>query len=145
MANGKPGAPKGNRNGARSKRWIQCLERALKAEHDVYLSRLSGEVDPETGKPLKDRHHNIKGADLLYRAMVRMLVAAAEGDGKAMLELANRLDGKALQQVEVTADEAGADALVRAEERLRRITQGAVTMLDSDTPDGPDEDPAWLQ
>ena len=72
------GAPKGNQN-ARRKPWADALRRAL--------ARNGGSIDSGL--------NNI--AD-------QVIVAALNGDQWAIKELAERLDGKAAQSVDVTSD-----------------------------------------
>ena len=91
MANGKPGAPFGNKNPVKAKPWREALDRAIK----------------------KDR-----GA--LDRLARRIIKAAEEGDMSAMKEIADRLDGKPQQSVEMTFAASIAEQFERAEQRRRQ-------------------------
>lgn len=73
------GAPKGNKNGAKAKRWEEALRRAL--------SRLGGSVD--------------LGLDPIADTVVK---AAGEGDLEAIREIACRLDGKPTEHVHIEQD-----------------------------------------
>jgi len=73
------GAPLGNTNGAKAKRWQKALERAL--------ARKYGEVD--------------EGLTVIAAQVVN---SAAEGDRDAWKEIGDRLDGKPAQTVQGDAD-----------------------------------------
>lgn len=75
MANGKPGAPVGNRNGAKNKPWEAALTR-----------------------------HALQNPEKLARLAEKIFAMALDGDVQAMKELGDRLDGKALQRAEITGD-----------------------------------------
>lgn len=76
MANGKPGAPKGNRNAAGSRKdWQDAIRRVLG----------------------KDRGS-------LERCAKALVKAAEEGDIAALREIGDRLDGKPKQELDVQAD-----------------------------------------
>lgn len=86
MANGKPGAPIGNKNGSKNKPWTRALERAS--------------------------HQN---PDAMRRIAEKVLKMAEEGDIAAIKELGDRLDGKPSQDhnvagavtVQITPTDAG--------------------------------------
>jgi hypothetical protein len=71
MADGKPGAPLGNKNNTKNKLWDDALRRA---------------ITQDDGKRLR-------------RAAETLLDKAAEGEAWAVRELADRLDGKATQAI----------------------------------------------
>lgn len=75
------GAPLGNQNGAKAKRWQKALERALARFGDA------GEVD--------------KGLDGIADKVV---AAAHAGDVTAWKEIGDRMDGKPAQAVTVSGD-----------------------------------------
>jgi len=72
------GAPLGNRNAAKGKRWESALTKALARYSD-------------------DR---IKAGEALDKIALEVVRKALGGDTQAITEIANRLDGKALQPVE---------------------------------------------
>lgn len=71
MADGKPGAPIGNKNATKNKAWDEALRRA---------------IVQDDGKRLR-------------AAAEKLLDKAAEGEMFAIKELADRLDGKAAQTI----------------------------------------------
>ncbi len=73
------GAPLGNTNGEHDKPWQRALKRAL--------ARSQGEFD--------------KGLNLIAD---RVVAAAQEGDRDAWKEIAERLDGKAPQGIQLSGD-----------------------------------------
>lgn len=79
MANGKGGAPLGNTNGARAKLFSMALRRLI--AHDA--------ADLPEGKRR------------ITRAAAKLLNTAANGEEWAIKELANRIDGKSIQGVEL--------------------------------------------
>lgn len=79
MANGKVGAPVGNQNGIKNRPWAESLKRAL-------ARAANGTVD--------------KGLDKIADQVVS---AAMGGEKDAWQEIANRLDGKPTQQLDVEA------------------------------------------
>lgn len=88
-------APLGNKNGAKAKIWEQAIKRAL-------ARRVSGTID--------------KGLDELADKLVEQ---AANGDQWALLEVGNRMDGKAAQAVMIDGD--GEGGPVRFERIVREI------------------------
>lgn len=76
-------APKGNQNAAKGKLWNDALRKAL-AQEDGRRLRLAAE---------------------------QLLDKAADGEPWAIKELADRLDGKAFQSVELSGEEGGAIVL----------------------------------
>jgi len=70
------GAPVGNTNGAKAKRWQKAIERAL--------ARSGGDIDAGLN-PIADR----------------LIAAATAGDKDAIREIGDRLDGKPKQSVDV--------------------------------------------
>lgn len=80
MANGKAGAPQGNQNARKGKPFLAMLHKIL--------------TDDEMNKPEKQRR--------LWQAGQQLLTLAAAGEEWAVKELANRLDGKAIQGVELS-------------------------------------------
>lgn len=85
MTTGKRGAPLGNTNGTRSKLFSQALRKLI--AHDEALL-------PE-------------GKRRIIRAAASLMNNAAKGEEWAIKELANRLDGKAVQGVEVAGPDGG--------------------------------------
>lgn len=75
------GAPQGNHNAAKGKRWQKALEKAL--------ARI-GEGDMDVG---------------LSKIADKVIAAAFEGDKDAWKDIADRLDGKAAQSVTLSGDE----------------------------------------
>ncbi len=77
MANGVAGAPVGNNNGGKGKRWANALERALA--------------------------HKYKTAENGLLEMAKIVIeAAASGEREALQEIANRMDGKPHQSSDMT-------------------------------------------
>jgi hypothetical protein len=76
------GAPIGNQNKVKGKKWQDALKRALSRK----------------GESLS------KGLDLVADQVV---IAAINGDQWAIKEIGERMDGKAAQQQIITGDEAG--------------------------------------
>ena len=74
------GAPIGNKNGAKAKRWQKALERAL--------ARAGGDVDGGLDKV----------AD-------QVAAAAMAGDQAAWKEIGDRMDGKPMQQIQHSGDD----------------------------------------
>ena len=72
---------------------------------------------------------------------INKLLAAAGGDLDAMKELANRLDGRTTQAVELDMQDTTATRMMAAEERLRKMRNGVspAKVIDEE------EDPEWLQ
>lgn len=75
------GAPVGNKNAIKAKRWSQAIERALSARSRV------------------------EQVDALDALAEKLLAKCDEGDLGALKELGDRLDGKAAQSVTVGGDE----------------------------------------
>lgn len=73
------GAPVGNLNAAKEKKWYEALDRAIKQDE---------------GKRLR-------------AAAEKLLDLAAEGESWAVKELGDRLDGKPKQQTEISGPEGG--------------------------------------
>lgn len=94
------GAPKGNRNAAKSKPWEQALKLAL--------SRAGGDIQ--------------KGLSTIADHVVK---AAQGGDMSAISELANRLDGKPAQSIDVTGDLTVRDAAELSDAELAVIASGS--------------------
>lgn len=83
MADGKAGPPLGNQNAAKSKPFLAMLNKIL--------------TDETLNKPEQQRR--------LWKAGNKLLDLAAKGEEWAVKELANRLDGKPKQQVELSDPE----------------------------------------
>lgn len=83
MANGKAGPPLGNQNNRKGKPFLAMLNRLL--------------TEDDLTKP--------EGKRRLMRAGNQLLNLAAAGEEWAIKELANRLDGKAVQGVELTGED----------------------------------------
>lgn len=81
------GAPIGNQNALKNKPWRDALDRAL-AQDD--------------GKRLRD-------------AAEKLLSAAANGEPWAVKEIADRLDGKPMQQTEISGPDGGPVSVSRIE------------------------------
>lgn len=90
MANGKAGAPFGNKNGARAKVWRDAINRAL----------------------AKATPANIARVDELAETLVSL---AAQGDMAALKEIGDRLDGKPAQSMQVSGEDGGPVQLQRIE------------------------------
>lgn len=71
------GAPLGNQNAVKAKKWAAAIERAL------------------------DRRSKAEGVQALDALAEKLLVACDEGDLAALKELGDRLDGKPAQSVAV--------------------------------------------
>lgn len=80
MANGKVGAPAGNKNGIKRRPWTHAIENALEAYN--------------------------KGNGKALDQLAKKIVAAAieDMDWNAINEIANRLEGKPKQQTEITGE-----------------------------------------
>jgi hypothetical protein len=79
------GAPVGNRNAAKAKRWQDALNKAL--------ARYKSE-DVETGQALDKIAENV-------------VIKALSGDKDSIAEIGNRLDGKPAQALTVSGDDEG--------------------------------------
>jgi hypothetical protein len=79
----KPGAPLGNQNALKGKRWSDAIDRAL-------AKRCKGD--------------GIKALDDLAE---KLLLKAEEGDMSALKELGDRIEGKPQQQVALDAKHSG--------------------------------------
>jgi len=108
-------APKGNRNAVKGAPWRDAIDRAMKRVNKVLLT-------DETGQQVRK---DLTGRQLMDIAVLKLLVAAAEGDLEAIKELANRLDGRPGQRVEVAVDNTATERMLEAEERLRRMGAGS--------------------
>jgi len=86
MANGKAGAPKGNKNTFKGNEWSKSLKRAM--------SRLSASEGDE-------RVSWRRGLD---RAAEKVVKAACNGEKDAWMEIANRIEGKPRQGVDLDAN-----------------------------------------
>lgn len=82
MANGKAGAPKGNKNGTKGSEWANALKRAM-----------ARKVNSTTFRD---------GLDQVADKVVAQ--AIDEGDFKAWQEIGNRMDGRPGQAVMITGD-----------------------------------------
>jgi hypothetical protein len=78
MANGKPGAPKGNKNNAKGKLWSDALR-----------LELAGNVN----------------AKKLRKIAQKVIEMATEGDMQAIREIGDRLEGKPSQSIDMTVTE----------------------------------------
>jgi hypothetical protein len=76
-------APTGNRNAAKGKRWHDALHKALARYADKNLK--------------------IKAGEALDRIAAVVVENAIKGDRDSITEIANRLDGKPMQPVEMDA------------------------------------------
>ena len=74
MADGKPGAPFGNRNHTKGKPWTEALNRALAQFEDLTL--------------------NVKAGEALHRLAWETVKSALEGCKDARREIAERQEGK---------------------------------------------------
>ncbi len=77
------GAPIGNQNAAKGRKWYQALLNAL----ETYESS------------------RVKAGQALNEIAKNVVAAAVDGDPAAITELANRLDGKAAQSISVGGQE----------------------------------------
>ena len=109
---GTRGGQPGNRNAVKNRPWREALDRAIKRG----------------------------GRDLLDQAANKRLWAAGEGDLDAIKELANRLDGRPQQAVDMTIDDGIGARMQAAEERLRKMRNGMSPTKVTDN-----EDPEWMQ
>lgn len=92
MANGKAGAPKGNQNARKALKWRDALRYAL-AQH-------GRDVEPlEDGEPA-----DMRG---LRKIAVKFVNAVDEGESWAMKDLADRIDGKAAQALQLSGPDGG--------------------------------------
>jgi len=108
MANGKVGAPKGNQNGAKGRRWFEAIDKALKQ----YV----------------DKKRKIEAGQALDRIAKIVVKEALEGSFWAIEEIADRLDGKAAQSLHLTAEitdvrELSDEQLFEQLERARRAAR----------------------
>jgi hypothetical protein len=81
------GAPVGNQNAAKAKRWQDALHKAL------------ARFETEDGK--------IKAGQALDKIAERVVEKALSGDKDSIAEIGNRLDGKPAQAITVAGDEDG--------------------------------------
>ena len=80
------GAPIGNNNAAKAKKWTAAIERALERRAKVSMRTMQEELDDLAEKFLK---------------------AVEEGDIAAWKELGDRMEGKPAQSVAVTGEDGG--------------------------------------
>lgn len=99
------GAPLGNDNRARSKRWAAAIERAVEA--------WPNEPSSENCNAL------IKGLNQAAHAFVGKMLA--EKDIAFFREFGDRLDGKAKQQTEITGEDGGPIGFTQI---TRRVVDG---------------------
>ena len=90
MANGKPGAPFGNKNGAKGKLWSAAIERALERWADV--------------RP-KDEPGRSERVIALDKAADLFVANLEKNDIGWFKELGDRMDGKAAQAIQLSGDE----------------------------------------
>lgn len=86
-------APMGNQNGARAKQWSAAIERAIERLGDP-------SIDPD--KPI-ERAPRVKGIDLLADKFLKEVESGMVG----FKELGDRLDGKPVQQNELSGPNGG--------------------------------------
>ena len=79
------GAPVGNRNAVKGRRWQEALDKALKR--------------------FADKDAGIKAGQALDRIAKVVVQQALDGDRNAIQEIGNRLDGKPHQSMEVAVDD----------------------------------------
>lgn len=110
------GAPFGNKNGSKGKRWQEAIDKALKR-----FNRAATEDDPAT---------QVKTGEALDHIAQTVVAAAIDGDWWAVAEIGNRLDGKPAQSIDFTDHTPDARNLSDAQllERLERarLAAGAV-------------------
>lgn len=104
----KGGAPKGNNNGAKGRPFYNQLRKIL-AQDDLK-------------KPETQRH--------LHKIAMRLIRAAEGGEEWAIKELANRLDGKAIQGVAMVTPDGAATSLI-APSALRGLAPEELGTLQS--------------
>ena len=92
------GGQPGNTNASKNKPWRQALDRALKRD-------TRGRLD---------------------KAAEAVLDAAATGDLAAIKEIADRMDGRPAQAVQLAVTDSFATRMLAAEERLRLMNTGKV-------------------
>lgn len=102
MANGKAGAPKGNNNAGKGRRWLSAIERALDK---------------------RSKRDQIEALDELAE---QLLNKCAEGDLGALKELGDRLDGKAAQSLDITFEDI-TDATELTDQELASIAASSST------------------
>lgn len=78
------GAPVGNQNAAKGRRWAEALSKALARYTDPVLKVEAGQA--------------------LDRIAEKVVIAALAGDPDSITEIANRLDGKPAQAVTLGSD-----------------------------------------
>ena len=79
------GAPEGNQNAAKGRRWLDALNKAL-----------ARYVDPA---------RQVAAGQALDKIAQNVVAAAVKGDRDAIVEIANRLDGKPAQGITLGSDE----------------------------------------
>jgi len=87
------GAPKGNQNASKHRRWKQALERSL--------ARLGDQIEGETLEVERAIHRG------LGHIADQVVQQACEGQKDAWMEIANRMDGKPIQSLGFDADDDG--------------------------------------
>lgn len=110
-------APKGNKNAARGFQFRDALEKAMKQDRPQALRKLA----------------------------VELLDQAVAGNMDAIKEVANRLDGRPGQRVEIEHSDSQAAKMLAAEERLRRHRVGTLSAAIQDLDPGDDDLPAYMQ
>jgi hypothetical protein len=81
------GAPLGNHNAAKGRRWADALHKALIR--------------------FQDPEQRIQAGQALDRIAERVVLMALAGDKDAITEIGNRLDGKPGQSIDATIDAGG--------------------------------------
>ena len=107
------GAPLGNQNASKGKRWAQALDKAL--------------------KQFEDKKLKVKAGEALDRIARNVVKEALLGDFWATAEIGNRLDGKAPQSVEVAGSIEHKHVHELTDEQLATIaTGGSLGTVDSE-------------
>lgn len=111
------GAPKGNKNAAKERRWAGAIRRALAEYESPKVTR---------------------GEALVQIARNLVKSAVEESDWGAITEIGNRLDGKPAQSIDLSADMTVRNVDELSDSELAAIAAGSSTGA-ADAADGPQE------
>jgi hypothetical protein len=78
------GAPPGNKNAAKGRRWFEAIDKAL--------------------KQYTDKKRKVEAGEALDRIALLVVREALDGSFWAIAEIADRLDGKAAQSIDISGE-----------------------------------------
>lgn len=122
------GAPLGNKNATRAKRWQEAIDKALKRFN---RAKVEGDAPQD----------EVKAGEALDHIAMTVVAAAIDGDWWAVAEIGNRLDGKPPQSIDITGEITHVRELTDAQliERLERARNAGGTLEETPGPSDPGE------